>query len=147
MYRIVVSLKMRKIKIALIFFLLIIITGCLNDDDNTPFFFEAVAIEEVEIPDQFFYGDTVTITTSFFKKSTCYSFYKYQYSSIGNEQTITLVNIFIDQGDCKERVDIVKESFNFIVGQEDSYIFRFWKGRDDSQNNKFLTIEVPVVLE
>ena len=36
-------------------------------------------------------------------------------------------------------------SINFIVGLEDSYVFRFWQGRDDQGENQFLIREIPVV--
>ncbi len=140
---------MKKVKIILAFFLATIFTGCLDDDDTIAFFYDAVAIEEVTIPDQFTRGETYEITVSYFRPSTCHSFSGFDYDGFGNERTVAVINVVINDHDttCEdlEETDLIEESLNFFVGQEDSYIFRFWQGRDDQGNNQFLTIEVPVV--
>ncbi|GAA4275052.1 hypothetical protein U6A24_16935 [Aquimarina gracilis] len=139
---------MKKVKIVLAFFLVAMLSCCLNDDDNTPFFYDAVAIEEVTIPDQFTRGETVEITVSYFRPSSCHSFSGFDYGGFGNERTVAVINVVIDNGTTCEDLSVTslaQESFTFLVGQESSYVFRFWQGRDDQGNNKFLTIEVPVV--
>lgn len=140
---------MRKVKIILTFFLATIFSGCLNDDDNIPFFYDGVAIEEVTIPDQFTRGETYEITVSYFRPSTCHSFSGFDYDGFGNERTVAVINVVIndDTTTCEDlqNTDLKEESFTFFVGGEDSYVFRFWQGRDDQGNNQFLTIEVPVM--
>ncbi len=140
---------MKKVKIILAFFLATIFTGCLDDDDTIAFFYDAVAIEEVTIPDQFTRGETYEITVTYFRPSTCHSFSGFDYDGFGNERTVAVINVVINDHDttCEdlEETDLIEESLTFFVGQEGSYIFRFWQGRDDQGNNQFLTIEVPVV--
>ncbi len=142
---------MKKVKLTLAFFLVALFTGCLDDDDNIPFFYDAVAIEEVIIPDEFTRGETYKITVSYFRPSTCHSFSGFDYGGFGNERTVAVFNIVIDDDTtpCEnlERTELVEASFTFFVGRENSYVFRFWQGRDDQGNNQFLTIEVPVVEE
>ncbi|MEW7289405.1 hypothetical protein [Aquimarina sp. 2304DJ70-9] len=137
---------MRIIKKILAFFLVTALMGC-SGDDNTNFFYDLVSIEEVVLPEAFNRGETFKITVSYFRPSDCHSFAGFDYNRLGNERTVAVVNVIVDQENCRnlERVDLIDVSFDFLVGQEDSYVFRFWQGKNENGDNQFLTIEVPVV--
>ncbi|WP_128755199.1 hypothetical protein [Aquimarina sediminis] len=137
---------MRRIKIILVFFLVAIFTGCM-DDDETNFFYELVKVEEATLPDQFNRGETHTITVSYFRPTNCHSFSGFDYNRLGNERTVSVVNLVVEQGNCTdlETTDLVEVSFDFFVGQEDSYVFRFWQGKNENGDNQFLIVEVPVI--
>ncbi|KAA1247653.1 hypothetical protein [Aquimarina sp. RZ0] len=138
---------MKKAKIIIMIILSACLHSCLDDDDRINFFYEAVPIEEVDIPDQFTRGEVFKITVSYFRPSDCHSFGGFDYDRVSNERTVAVVNVVFDDRVCQdlEQNDMVETSLNFLVGSEDSYIFRFWQGRDDQGENQFLTIEVPVV--
>ncbi len=137
---------MRTIKILFVLFLVTALFGCSGDDD-TNFFYELVTIEEVELPEKLERGETYTIAVSYFRPSNCHSFSGFDYNGLGNERTVAIVNVVVNDGDCSaiERADLIEVSFDFLVGKEESYIFRFWQGRDDNGNNQFLTVELPVI--
>ncbi len=137
---------MRKIKIVLAFFLMYGLFGC-SGDDNTTFFYELVPIEEVTLPSEFNSNETYRITVSYFRPSDCHAFNGFDYSRFENERTVAVVNVVVDRENCSaiERLDLIDESFDFLVGQEESYIFRFWQGKNENGDNQFLTVEVPVV--
>ncbi len=139
--------KMRRIKIVLTFLLVVILTGCSDDDNGTSFFYELATVQEASLPDQFNREETYTITVSYFRPTDCHSFAGFDYDRLGNERTVSVVNLVVNQGNCKdlETTDLVEVSFDFLVGNEDSYIFRFWQGRDENGDNQFLTVEVPVL--
>ncbi len=124
------------------------LTSCLDDDDaGINFFYELVPIQEVDIPDQFTRGEDYEITVSYFRPSDCHSFSGFDYNRLSNERTVSIVNVVVNDRVCEnlEETDLIEVSLNFLVGFEDSYIFRFWQGRNDQGENQFLTIEVPVV--
>ncbi|GAA4279398.1 hypothetical protein [Aquimarina mytili] len=137
---------MREIKIILAFFLVSTIFGC-SGDDNTKFFYELVPIEEVMIPSEFNSNETYRITVSYYRPSDCHAFNGFDYDRLDNERTVAVVNVVVDRDNCRaiERLDLIDVSFDFLVGQEESYIFRFWQGKNENGDNQFLTIEVPVV--
>lgn len=137
---------MRRIKIIFAFFFIITFIGC-SDDDETRFFYELVTVHEATLPDQFNRGETYTINVSYFRPTDCHSFSGFDYTKLGNERTVSVVNLVVSEGNCKEleKKDLVKVSFDFFVGQENSYVFRFWQGRNENGDNQFLTIEVPVI--
>jgi len=139
----------KNLKIILTFVSVVIFLGCSKDDDNIPFFYDAIAISDVVIPDEFTRGETVEIIVSYLKPSTCHSFSGFDYGGVGNERTVAVINVVIDTNetqcqDLKEN-ETREESFTFFVGLENSYIFRFWQGKDEQGNNIFLNKEVKVI--
>jgi len=139
---------MKKIKIIALIILTSCLTGCFNDDDSgINFFYELVPVEQVSIPDQFTRGETYEITVSYFRPTDCHSFSGFDYDRLSNERTVSVVNVVVNDRVCEDltETDLIDASLNFFVGIEDSYIFRFWQGRNDQGENQFLIIEVPVV--
>jgi len=140
---------MKKIKIIALILLTSCLTSCLTSDDSgINFSYELVPIEEVDIPDIFIRGETYKIKVSYFRPSNCHSFSGFDYDRLSNERTIAVVNVVVNNDlNCEilENTNLIDSSINFIVGSEDSYVFRFWQGRDTQGENQFLTIEVPVV--
>ncbi|MHA7055611.1 hypothetical protein ACWGOQ_0000210 [Aquimarina sp. M1] len=139
---------MKKITIIALIILSNCLTSCLNDDDTgINFSYELVPIEQVDIPDQFIRGETYEITVSYFRPSDCHSFSGFDYDRLSNERTVSVVNVVVNDRQCEdlEETDLIDASLNFLVGFEDSYIFRFWQGRNDQGENEFLIREVPVI--
>ena len=139
---------MKRIWILIIIILSSSLTSCLKDDDiNINFSFDLVPIEQVSIPDQFVRGDIFEISVSYFRPTDCHSQRGFDFDRISNERTVSVVNTVINRTVCEDlgETDLVDASFNFFVGSEDSYVFRFWQGRNDQGENEFLIIEVPVV--
>ena len=138
---------MKKITI----FALIILSSCLAscslDDDDINFSFEQIPIEEVDIPDEFIRGETHEISTFYFRPSDCHSFSGFNLTRNSNEILLAVQNVVVNDRPCQdlEETQLIEESFDFLAGAEDSYIFRFWQGIDDQGENLFLVIEVPVV--
>ncbi|WP_062057262.1 hypothetical protein [Aquimarina longa] len=134
---------MRRIKIILIV-LIISIFGC--SDDDTSFFYELIPIQNVVLPDYFKKGETHKVIVSYYKSTNCHYFSGFDYNKSSNKRAVSVVNLKIDKKECKdiETKDLIEVSFNFFVGKEKSYIFKFWQGRDKNGNHTFLTVEVPV---
>ena len=141
---------MNKIFIKILLLCTLCFTGCL-DDDNTTFFYEQVPIEKVEIPDSFTRGEAVDIIVSYFRPTDCHSFFNFDYDVSNNQRTVTIINVVIDnEATCTaiDQTDTVDIPLTFRAADEsddESYVFRFWQGKDDEDNDKFLEIEVPVI--
>ncbi|RZS99192.1 hypothetical protein [Aquimarina brevivitae] len=139
---------MKRTTFLLLLFVMLGVSSCFDDDaDGTRFYYELIPIEAVDIPNQFVSGETYTITTSYYRPSTCHSFSGYDYNRIGNERTVSVVNVVVDRMNCEdiEPTRFTEASFDFFVGDESAYVFRFWNGRNDEGENEFITIEVPVI--
>lgn len=136
-------------KILLIAFLTLstLLTSCSSIDDSINFFYELVPIEDVDIPEKFTRNETYKIKVSYYRPSDCHSFSGFRYDTLNNERTVSVVNVVFNDRECEdiEPTELIEESLDFIVGSEESYVFKFWKGVNDQEEGEFITIEVPVV--
>lgn len=118
----------------------------VDTDDSTDFYYEILPIESVEIPEEFTLGETYEIHLKYLRPSTCYAFNDFYYTSDLNQRTVAVINTVYPNAPCElldnELVDV---SFNFKVTNNGTYVFRFWQGEDESGNDTYYIVEVPVV--
>lgn len=125
--------------------ILILFASCSINDNDYNLDLEVLPIESVDIPETFILGETYPITVRYLKPSTCYSFKEFYYVKNNNERTVAVINYVALDDDCVDLQDeLVEVSFNFIVTSNGSYIFKFWQGVDENDENQYLIIEVPV---
>ena len=56
------------------------------------------------------------------------------------------INYNVQDNNCNDLSDeLVEATFNFIVTSNGSYIFKFWQGVDENDEDQYLIIEVPVI--
>ncbi|WP_299547977.1 hypothetical protein [Seonamhaeicola sp.] len=133
-------------RVILLCLTLMLFASCSVDDDGTNFSFEVLPVESVDMPTEFVLGETYPVTISYFRPSTCYAFRDFYYLKELNERTVAPINYVFERNDCENLNDaLVEATFNFIVTNTGSYIFKFWQGEDNNGESQFLTIEVPVV--
>jgi hypothetical protein len=126
---------------------LILFTSCSINDNNNDYNLdlEVLPIESVDIPETFTLGETYPITVSYLEPSTCYSFKEFYYVKNNNERTVAVINYVAQNDNCTDLEDeLVEATFNFIVTSNGSYIFKFWQGVDENDEDQFLIIEVLV---
>ena len=124
----------------------VLLVSCNIDDDNVDYSVEVLPVKSVDIPSEFKLGETYPITVAYIKPSTCYTFKEFYYSKNLNERIVAPIMLVYDADDCETLNNDTKEAaFNFKVTSNGSYTFKFWQGKDDSGEDKYLTIEVPVV--
>ncbi|ALJ06823.1 hypothetical protein APS56_10575 [Pseudalgibacter alginicilyticus] len=126
---------------------LIFLASCnVNDDDNYNYSFDVLPIESVDIPDEFTLGETYPITVEYLRPTSCHVFNDFYYYKENNERTVAVINVNYDRSDCEDLEDeITSATFNFQVTGNGSYIFKFWQGKDENDEDQYLSIEVPVV--
>lgn len=124
---------------------LLLFASC-SKDDGPEYSFEILPVESVNMPESFTLGDIYPITVSYLRPTTCYSFKEFYYSKNLNERTVAVLNYNVQDNNCQELSDeLVEATFNFIVTSNGSYIFKFWQGVDENDEDQYLIIEVPVV--
>lgn len=125
--------------------LVTLLFSCSLDNDITSINAEILPIESVDIPDEFTLGEVHSITVTYLKPSSCHSFREFYYAKHNNERTVAVVNNVIEQNTCEDLTDVsVTATIDFQVTSNGSYIFKFWQGKDDNNEDIFLEIEVPV---
>lgn len=124
------------------------ITSCDISDDSVPYTTVFVPIESVTMPTEFVLGQTYPMDLTYFKPSSCHSFYNFYYDTNGTTRTIAVLNLRYQEDNCValdpegNEVDV---SFNFKVTQTGTYTFKFWQGTDENGNDSYYIVEVPVV--
>lgn len=132
-------------KILASFVLVLLLASCSLDDNSSNFHFEILAVDSVDIPTNFTLGDTYPIKMYYTKPSTCHYYNSIYYDKDLNIRTVAIESIVEERNNCQDLTDNVQEcSFNFNVTSNGTYIFKFWKGKDESGNDIFLEYEIPV---
>lgn len=139
---------MRKIIFLALFACLTLVTSCSVDDGTVPVEFELVPVEAVIIPAEFTLGETYTISVTYRRPTDCHAFNSFEYvagsTTTTNIRTVAVVNLFTP-GDCNTLVDNFQtQTFNFNVLDTNPYIFKFWQGKDDNNEDMYLEYEIPV---
>ena len=133
---------MKKLLFALT--LLIAMSCSLDNDQQQSTHLETIPIDSATMPEYFVEGQTYQIDLTYTKPSTCHSFYDLYYVKQGNTRTIAVLNTVLDNTAC-ETVNLeMEKSFNFVVNNNETYIFNFWQGEDEDGNDNYLTMEIPV---
>lgn len=133
--------KLLVLCLALLFF-----ASCSIDDDSPNFDFEILPVVSVDIPDEFELGQTYPITVSYYRPSDCHTFKEFYYMKENNQRTVAPINFVFKDDPCTTLNSTLTEAtFNFIVESNGSYIFKFWQGLGENDEDIFLTIEVPVL--
>ncbi len=134
-------------KILILSIIAIVALSCsLGDDDVPNFRAEFVAIESVEIPEEFKFDSVHQITMTYFRPTTCHSLLDFVYEVNENQRTIAIRNsVLLDQQCTDLNNDKVEVPFDFKVTSMEPYIFRFYQGEDEAGDDSYFTVEVPVV--
>ncbi|WP_299127076.1 hypothetical protein [uncultured Winogradskyella sp.] len=133
----------------ILFFALIITgfsTSCsIEDDSSVNFFNEFMAIESVDVPDEFILGEVHQIALTYSIPNDCYTFNSILFDVNGVERTVAVVNTVYTNIDCNEVTEPVTVSFDFEVASSDTHVFKFYQGTDSQGQDQYLFVEVPVV--
>lgn len=133
-------------RLFLICFVFFSVASCSLGDDTQSFYSEFVPIESVDLPTEFVRGETYEMKVNYFRPSGCHVFRDFYYLSELNERTVAVINNVYPNNECQTLDDeLVTASFNFLVTTNSTYVFRFWQGEDESGNDIYYIVEIPVV--
>lgn len=133
-------------KILLFLVLMVAITGCSLDKDNPDTYtFSVLPIESYELPATFTLGQTYEIKLKYQKPTSCHIYQGIYYTKDLNTRTIAIQAAVKDNEVCTQEVPPLSDtSFNFVVNNTGSYIFKFYKGKVDGEN-VYEEVEIQVV--
>lgn len=138
---------MKKMKKIVLF--LIVITSflsCSLDDDNTSYTYDVLPIESYIVPASFTLGETYEIKLKYQKPTSCHIYQGIYYDKNLNTRTIAIQTAVQNNQVCTQQIPPLSEvSFNFMVNNTGSYIFKFYKGEDANGEDIFEEVEIPVV--
>lgn len=132
-------------KIALFIVLIISVLSCSTDNPDT-YTYEVLPVESYTLPASFTLGQTYEIKLKYQKPTSCHLYQGIYYGKDLNTRTIAIQAASKDNEVCNLALPAQSEvSFNFLVTNTGSYIFKFYKGKDAQGENQFEDVEIPVV--
>ncbi|RVT79873.1 hypothetical protein EOD40_01825 [Flavobacterium sufflavum] len=131
-------------KIALFLVLMTSLLSCSVDqpDSYTNYI---LPIDSYTLPSTFTVGATHEVKLKFQKPTACYNYGGIYYYSLDNTRTIAIYADVKNGEVCSEALPPLSEvSFNFVPSTAGTYIFKFYKGKDDAGTDVFEDVEITV---
>lgn len=132
----------------LVLIVLVFVSSCSVDDDNTNFHYETLEITEAKLPEAFEYGELYTIEFTYLRPTNCHYYEGFDFQKTEKtERTVYAIGAILDQKDCQDLTEknTGTATFDFEVRYRDPYTFKFYQGDNEEGEKQYLTIEVPVV--
>jgi len=134
-------------RILILFGLVFLLNSCSMDDDSINYHYEILPVDSYEIPESFEFGQTYTIKIYYKLPTTCHVFDGFYYNSYLNTRTVAVQSVVVNQSNCVE-IDVdepaLQNTFEFNVVYNETYLFKFYKGKDENGNEIFEEVEIPV---
>ncbi len=124
---------------------MLVFASCSIDDNSPVMHTEIMPIESVDIPEHFIQGQTHEIFVNYNRPSSCYQFYDFLYEINGNVRSVSVVNSVYTNATCVQQEELVTASFEFTVNGTETYVFKFYLGKNDEGVDQYHLVEVPVV--
>lgn len=136
-------------KFALLILLTVSLVSCSLDDDRGPnYHYEILPLESFVVPDTFDFGATYQIKLFYKYPTTCHSFGGIYFDRYLNERIFAIQSLVLNDANCQtydeNESELREANVNFQVISKETYLFKFYKGKDAEGNNIFEEIEIPV---
>ena len=125
--------------------ILLTVSSCSLEDENSNLSIETLPIKEAMVPQEFEYGAIYTQKVVYDLPSGCHSFYDLYYQYESTARIIAINSVVNTNLACTEALIEREFEFEVSVTQQEDYIFKFWKGTDSTGNDIFEEIIVPVI--
>ncbi|WP_146105102.1 hypothetical protein [Nonlabens arenilitoris] len=135
------------------FFIILTILGLLSlssceiSDDGLKVSYSIVAVDSVQMPSTFDFGETYDIPVFYTKPSDCHVFDGFSVTADLNVRNISTVLAQLDSGNCATgNATIVEEqTLRFTAASNGSYVFRFFNGLGPNNEETYLEYTVFVL--
>lgn len=131
--------------ILILFVAVISFSSCsIESEEQISFSLVFLPIETAEVPTEFEFGETYSITIRYFLPSACYQFRDIYYDYDENSRIIAVNSILNNDQICTQALIEQEHTFSVICSQEENYVFKFWQGENSQGEDQYLIVEVPV---
>ena len=133
-------------KLVFVLFVSLIGISCSVDDVKSDYYYEILPIESYELPTSFELGKIYTIKVSYKRPTDCHTKPSLYFEKNGNTRTIAIQSLVVNRGDCQPVPDEEPKegTFQFEVLSSEPYLFKFYKGQNENDEDVFEEVTVPV---
>lgn len=121
------------------------LNSCEISDDGLRVSYDVVAIDSVQMPATFSFGQTYEIPVFYNKPTDCHVFEGFNIIPQLNIRNISTVMARLDSGGCQDGQFPEEQTLRFTAASNGSYIFRFFTGFDANNEETFLEYTVQVL--
>ena len=130
------------------FFWLIVIAVLFNScsvDEEPKFHYEILAVDSYIVPESFVFRNNYEINIFYKRPTTCHAFQGLYYNSFDNTRTMAIQCAVANNSYCQTYDGEASEvSLNFYANSLETYLFKFYKGKDENGEAIYENIEIPV---
>ncbi len=120
--------------------------SCSVDDDSIEDYQQLLPVDNVIIPQTVEVGVAEDIIINYNRPTNCHAFNDIYYAKNTNERTVAIISTyFASNGNCSPLNANTEASFRFKAEEEGTYVFKFWQGKDDNDQDVYLTYEVEAI--
>ncbi|WGH74593.1 hypothetical protein P8625_10885 [Tenacibaculum tangerinum] len=119
--------------------------SCLNDDSPN-FSYEFLKVDSATTPESFTFGEVDTIKIKYTLPNGCYTFNGLYYQKIDTTRIVAATAIVALKDACTEEIRQEEYAFPVEALQEEDYVFKFWKGKNEEGKDVYEEVVIPVNL-
>lgn len=124
--------------------LVFIVAGCELDSGEN-FHFVNLEVASATFPETFIRGNTHEIVVSYRRPDDCTFFEGFDVlTPDSNTRNVVAIGSVLTNDDCNTTDDQVEATLYFTVLYDETYLFRFYSGRDSAEQPIYLEYEVEV---
>jgi len=134
-------------KLAVLFLLSVMVFSCSMDDNENKYHYEFLPVESFEVPDSFEFGQIYTISVFYKRPNDCHTNQSLYFEKKDSTRTIAIQSLVLDKSTCNLLPDEEshKGTFEFEVLNSTTYLFKFYKGKDENGEDVFEEVIIPVI--
>ncbi|ANW97323.1 hypothetical protein AXE80_13920 [Wenyingzhuangia fucanilytica] len=123
------------------------LTSCIKDDDdcNLNYRFDTLPVESITLPSSFELNEKYDITINYNLPNSSHNFYQLYFEHNNKERIVAVISYVNEDVSATGPVINKDYTFKLTAAQEDEYIFKIWKGKDENDDDIYETFTVPVI--
>jgi|SRR5690606_35194905 len=127
-----------------LFLIGILAVSCLDDEPVVNVSYQYRPIDSIQIDSVYSVFQVTEIKTFYSTSNTCQEFFNYDYTALGNERTVAIIAAEVEEPNCTDITEIESFTLKFRPERPGTYSFRFWNGKDENGQDKFIIREIEI---
>jgi hypothetical protein len=122
---------------------IILLSSCIKNTESLQEL-KLLSIDEVSPPPFFTFNQVDTIKVKYTLPNSCHHFHSLYYQHQDTARIIAIRAVNYLERSCTEVIQQKELKIPILVSQKEDYLFKFWKGKDNRQEDIFEEIVINV---
>ena len=130
-------------KVLLVLVNIILLSSCIKNTEPLQEL-KLLPIDEVSVPSFFTFNQVDTIKVTYTLPNSCHYFHSLYYQYQDTTRIIAIRAVKVLETSCAEIIQQKELKIPVLVSQREDYLLKFWKGKDNNQEDIFEEIIITV---